>query len=96
MPNRWYWFCSDLETGDLGAHDGHVVEVGSFRKFDDSDEFAMPIDSPIANERRAGRELDAVVTVRGSAHVPDHVDVSSHVAVARDHARAESDFVWHN
>ena len=49
----------------LGAHDGHDVDVGEFDPVNEQGEFAGSIDGPVANERRAGRELDAEVNGRG-------------------------------
>jgi len=54
-----------LEPGEFWTHDGHDVDVGEFGAFDEQGNFAGAIDGPVANEWRAGRELDAEVNRRG-------------------------------
>jgi len=55
-----------LETGEFGAHDGHNIDVGEFGAFDEQGDFAGAIDGSVANERRAGRKLDAVIQDYGT------------------------------
>ena len=57
---------SGLVTGEFGAHEVHDVDVGEFGAFDEQGNFAGAIDGPVANEWRAGRELDAVIQDYGT------------------------------